>query len=81
MRRGLWQNTASEMAVVTNSPTVRMFDPSTMSCVGSPSGHSAVVLCVDAALASDGTALIITGAKDHARAIVGRRLAFVRRRR
>ena len=55
-----------EMAVVTNSPTVRMFDPSTMSCVGSLSGHSAVVLCVDAALASDGTALIITGAKDHA---------------
>ena len=42
--------------VVTNSPTVRMFDPSTMSCVGSLSGHSAVVLCVDAALASDGTA-------------------------
>ena len=54
-----------EMAVVTNSPTVRVFDPSTMTCVGSLAGHSAVVLCVDAALASDGSALIITGAKDH----------------
>jgi len=54
-----------QMAVVTNSPTVRVFDPSTMSCVGSLTGHSAVVLCVDSALDSDGTALIITGAKDH----------------
>ena len=54
-----------QMAVVTNSPTVRVFDPSTMSCVGSLTGHSAVVLCVDSALTTSGTSLIITGAKDH----------------
>ena len=55
-----------EMAVVTNSPTVRIFDPTTMSCVGSLAGHSAVVLCVDSVMATDGTPLIVTGAKDHA---------------
>jgi U3 small nucleolar RNA-associated protein 13 len=54
-----------EMAVVTNSPTVRIFDPITMSCVGSLAGHSAVVLCVDSVMATDGTPLIVTGAKDH----------------
>jgi len=54
-----------EMAVVTNSPTVRIFDPTTMSCVGSLAGHSAVVLCVDSVMATDGTPLIVTGAKDH----------------
>ena len=54
-----------EVAVVTNSPTVRMFDPTTMSCVGSLNGHSAVVLSVDATMTTDGTALILTGAKDH----------------
>ena len=54
-----------QMAVVTNSPTVRVFDPTTMSCVGSLIGHTAVVLSVDATLTTDGTALIATGAKDH----------------
>ena len=54
-----------QMAVVTNSPTVRVFDPTTMSCVGSLVGHSAVVLSVDTALTSDGATLIVTGAKDH----------------
>jgi U3 small nucleolar RNA-associated protein 13 len=54
-----------EMAVVTNSPTVRVFDPITMSCVGSLTGHSAVVLSIDAAITADGASLIVTGAKDH----------------
>jgi len=53
------------IAVATNSEHIRLFDSSTMSCVGSLAGHKDTVLALDTIqLPGTGQSLLVSGSKD-----------------
>tara|TARA_B110000977_G_scaffold195181_1_gene273123 strand:- start:2997 stop:6245 length:3249 start_codon:yes stop_codon:yes gene_type:complete len=56
---------ASALAVATNSPLLRVFDPNTMACTVALTGHAGAILTLDAARGPCGEALVITGSRDH----------------
>ena len=59
------KNVSSALAVATNSPLLRVFDPETMACTAAFTGHSGAILTLDAATGPNGEALVITGSRDH----------------
>ena len=54
--RGAAPSTA--LVVATNSPLLRVFDPTTMACTAALGGHSGAILSLDAAAGPDGESLV-----------------------
>ena len=56
---------STALVVATNSPLLRVFDPTTMACTAALGGHSGAILSLDAATGPDGESLVLTGSRDH----------------
>jgi len=56
---------SAALAVATNSPLLRVFDPDTMACTAALAGHAGAILTLDTAVGPSGEALVITGSRDH----------------
>ena len=56
---------SAALAVATNSPLLRVFDPDTMACTAALTGHAGAILTLDTAVGPSGEALVITGSRDH----------------
>ncbi|EIE25517.1 WD40 repeat-like protein, partial [Coccomyxa subellipsoidea C-169] len=55
----------TQLVLATNSPTIRMFDLTTMSCSATLSGHTDTVLVLDAIQTKESKTLLASGAKDN----------------
>ena len=56
---------SAALAVATNSPLLRVFDPDTMACTAALAGHAGAILTLDTAVGPNGEALVLTGSRDH----------------
>jgi len=56
---------SAALAVATNSPLLRVFDPETMACTAALAGHAGAILTLDTAVGPSGEALVLTGSRDH----------------
>ena len=56
---------SAALAVATNSPLPRVFDPDTMACTAALAGHAGAILTLDTAVGPSGEALVLTGSRDH----------------
>ena len=56
---------SAALAVATNSPLLRVFDPNTMACTAALAGHAGAILALDTVIGPSGEALVLTGSRDH----------------
>ena len=56
---------SAALAVATNSPLLRVFDPNTMACTAVLAGHAGAILALDTVVGPSGEALVLTGSRDH----------------